>query len=45
MIGDDLAGRVAAAPDDITVLVAEADGELVSAAWRVFRTGTEFAAP
>ncbi|MFB6780351.1 MULTISPECIES: GNAT family N-acetyltransferase [unclassified Streptomyces] len=43
MIGDDLAGRIAAAPDDITVLVAEADGELVSAAWLVFRTGTEFA--
>ncbi|WP_436847052.1 GNAT family N-acetyltransferase [Streptomyces atratus] len=43
MIGDDLAGRIAAAPDDITVLVAEADGELVSAAWLVFRPGTEFA--
>ncbi|MFE7705734.1 GNAT family N-acetyltransferase [Streptomyces sp. NPDC057486] len=43
MIGDDLVGRIAAAPDDITVLVAEADGELVSAAWLVFRTGTEFA--
>ncbi|WP_328629792.1 GNAT family N-acetyltransferase [Streptomyces sp. NBC_00353] len=43
MIGDDLAGRVAAAPDDLVVLVAEADGEVVSAAWLVFRTGTEFA--
>ncbi|MFB7222066.1 GNAT family N-acetyltransferase [Streptomyces sp. NPDC056227] len=43
MIGDDLAGRIAAAPDDITVLVAEADGELVSAAWLVVRPGTEFA--
>ncbi|MFF1844268.1 GNAT family N-acetyltransferase [Streptomyces sp. NPDC058217] len=43
MIGDDLAGRVAAAPDDLVVLVAEVDGEVVSAAWLVFRTGTEFA--
>lgn len=43
MIGDDLAGRVAAAPDDLVILVAEADGEVVSAAWLVFRTGTEFA--
>lgn len=45
MIGDDLAGRVAAAPDDLVVLVAEADGEVVSAAWLVFRTGTEFMRP
>ncbi|MFF1835313.1 GNAT family N-acetyltransferase [Streptomyces sp. NPDC058231] len=43
MIGDDLAGRVTVAPDDIVVLVAEAGDELVSAAWLVFKEGTEFA--
>ncbi|WP_405164038.1 GNAT family N-acetyltransferase [Nocardia sp. NBC_01499] len=42
-LGDDLIGRVTAAPDDTTVLVAEADGEVVSAAWMVVNTGTEFA--
>ncbi|MEU6799149.1 GNAT family N-acetyltransferase [Nonomuraea wenchangensis] len=42
-LGDDLIGRVAAAPDEIIVMVAEADGEVVSAAWLVFREGTEFA--
>ncbi|WP_031479554.1 GNAT family N-acetyltransferase [Streptomyces bicolor] len=39
----DLSGRVASAPDEIAVYVAEADGEVVSAAWLVFREGTEFA--
>ena len=43
-LGDDLIARVAAAPDEIAVLVAEADGEVVSAAWLVFRAGTGFAA-
>ncbi|NUP19725.1 MAG: GNAT family N-acetyltransferase [Streptomyces sp.] len=38
-----LIGRVAAAPDEISVHVAEADGEVVSAAWLVFRAGTGFA--
>jgi hypothetical protein len=33
----------AAAPDDIAVYVAEADGEVVCAAWLVFRPGTGFA--
>ncbi|GHJ35925.1 GNAT family N-acetyltransferase [Streptomyces sp. TS71-3] len=42
-LGEDLIGRVAAAPDGIAVLVAEAGGEVVSAAWLVFRPGTEFA--
>jgi GNAT superfamily N-acetyltransferase len=42
-LADDLAGRIAAAPDDIAVLAAEADGDVVSAAWLVFRPGTDFA--
>lgn len=42
-LADDLIGRVAAAPDDIAVYVAEADGEVVCAAWLVFRTGAGFA--
>ncbi|MBE8472583.1 GNAT family N-acetyltransferase [Streptomyces sp. 3R004] len=42
-LADDLIGRVAAAPDEIAVYVAEADGEVVSAAWLAFRAGTEFA--
>lgn len=40
---DDLIGRVASAPDEISVHIAEADGEVVSAAWPVFRPGTAFA--
>ncbi|WP_198010086.1 GNAT family N-acetyltransferase [Saccharomonospora halophila] len=35
-IGEDLVHRVAAAPDDTAVFVAEAGGEMVSAAWLVF---------
>ncbi|GHH81849.1 N-acetyltransferase [Streptomyces sulfonofaciens] len=42
-LGKDLIGRVAAAPDEIAVLVAESGGTVVSAAWLVFRAGTEFA--
>ncbi|MEK2472445.1 GNAT family N-acetyltransferase [Streptomyces noursei] len=42
-LADDLISRVAAAPDEITVLVAEAGGAVVSAAWLVFREGTDFA--
>jgi len=42
-LADDLIGRIAAAPDDIVVLVAEAGGDVVCAAWLVFRPGTEFA--
>lgn len=42
-LADDLIGRIDAAPDEIAVYVAEAGGEVVSAAWLVFRAGTEFA--
>ena len=42
-LGDDLIARITAAPDQIAVLAAEADGQVVSAAWLVFRAGTEFA--
>jgi GNAT superfamily N-acetyltransferase len=42
-LGDDLIGRVAAAPDEVAVLAAEAGGEVISAAWLVLRPGTEFA--
>lgn len=42
-LGDDLIGRVATAPGEITVLAAEAGGEVLSAAWLVFRPGTDFA--
>ncbi|MFE4332744.1 GNAT family N-acetyltransferase [Streptomyces sp. NPDC056831] len=42
-LGDDLIARISAAPEEIAVMVAEADGEVVSAAWLVFRAGTEFA--
>ncbi|MGH3252876.1 MAG: GNAT family N-acetyltransferase [Trebonia sp.] len=35
-LGEVLIGRIAAAPDDIAVLAAEAGGEVVSAAWLAF---------
>jgi len=35
-LGENLIGRIAATPDDIAVLAAEAGGEVVSAAWLVF---------
>jgi GNAT superfamily N-acetyltransferase len=38
-----LNGQIATAPDDIAVLVAEAGGEVVSAAWLMFRPGSAFA--
>ena len=41
-LADDLASRCASAPDEMTVLVAEAAGEVVSAAWLVGMPGTEF---
>ena len=44
-LGADLIGRIAAAPGDIAVLAAEAGGEVVSAAWLVFRPGTELRQP
>lgn len=42
-LADDLIGRVAGAPDEIAIYVAEADGEVVSAAWLAFRAGSAFA--
>lgn len=42
-LADDLISRVRAAPNEIRVLAAEIGGEVVSAAWLVFREGTEFA--
>jgi ribosomal protein S18 acetylase RimI-like enzyme len=42
-LGDDLISRVSAARNEIAVMVAEADSEVVCAAWLVFRAGTEFA--
>ena len=42
-LADDLIGRLATAPDDIAVIVAEADGQVVSAGGLVFRPGTDFA--
>jgi GNAT superfamily N-acetyltransferase len=42
-LGEDLLSRVTAAPEEIAVFVAEAGGRPVSAAWLVFRPGTEFA--
>jgi GNAT superfamily N-acetyltransferase len=35
-LGENLIGRIAAAPDGIAVLAAEAGGEFVSAAWLAF---------
>jgi GNAT superfamily N-acetyltransferase len=42
-LAGDLSGRISTAPSEIAVMVAEAGGEVVSAAWLVFRAGTEFA--
>jgi GNAT superfamily N-acetyltransferase len=42
-LADDLIGRLTTAPEDIAVIVAEADGQVVSAGWLVFRPGTDFA--
>ncbi|MFD4975778.1 GNAT family N-acetyltransferase [Streptomyces sp. NPDC058424] len=42
-LADDLIGRVAAAPDEISIHVAEAEGEVVSAGWLTFQEGTQFA--
>ncbi|GAA0497001.1 N-acetyltransferase [Paractinoplanes deccanensis] len=43
-VADDLTGRVTADPGQITVLVAEAGGQVVSSAWSVYQRGTEFVA-
>jgi len=37
-----LASRCATSPGDVVVLIAEADGKVVSAAWLVGMPGTEF---
>ncbi|GAA3601901.1 GNAT family N-acetyltransferase [Nonomuraea rosea] len=42
-LGDDLIRRVSDGPDAIAVLVAEAEGQIVSAAWLVLKPGTAFA--
>jgi len=41
-LADDLRDRIETAPDNIVVLVAEAAGEVVSAAWLVIIPGTDF---
>ncbi|MEE6261606.1 GNAT family N-acetyltransferase [Plantactinospora sonchi] len=43
-LADDLRDRISSAPENIVVLVAEAAGEVVSAAWLVILPGTDFAA-
>ena len=42
-VAQDLRSRVQAAPDEIAVLVAEVEGQVISAAWLVFKPGTAFA--
>ncbi|MFF3446590.1 GNAT family N-acetyltransferase [Streptomyces sp. NPDC002667] len=42
-LADDLAARIENAPENIVVLVAEAGGEVVCAAWLVFQDGVDFA--
>ncbi|MET8944801.1 GNAT family N-acetyltransferase [Streptomyces sp. NPDC004542] len=42
-LAEHLTGRLSIAPDDVSVHVAEAGGEVVCAAWLLFRPGTEFA--
>lgn len=42
-LAEHLLRRLAAAPDDLSVHVAEADGEILCAAWLSFRPGTGFA--
>jgi GNAT superfamily N-acetyltransferase len=39
----DLSAELAAAPDSLTIVIAEAAGEVVSAGWMRFPAGTEFA--
>lgn len=41
-LAEDLASRCATSPGDVVVLIAEADGKVVSAAWLVGMPGTEF---
>jgi GNAT superfamily N-acetyltransferase len=43
-VGDLLVGQVSADPGQITILVAEADGQIVCSAWSVYSPGTDFVA-
>lgn len=43
-LAEDLRDRIESAPENVVVLVAEAAGQVVSAAWLVIIPGTEFAA-
>ena len=42
-LADDLHRRITAEPNNVVVLVAEAAGHVVSAAWLIFQDGTDFA--
>jgi GNAT superfamily N-acetyltransferase len=42
-LADDLEGRIQSAPEQIVVIVAEANDQMVSAAWLVFRADCDFA--
>ncbi|WP_309620380.1 GNAT family N-acetyltransferase [Salinibacterium sp.] len=42
-LANDLHSRITAEPENIVVLVAETEGRVVSAAWLVFKSGTDFA--
>jgi N-acetylglutamate synthase-like GNAT family acetyltransferase len=42
-LATELLGRITATPDELAVYVAEADGEVISAAWLVFYGDAEFA--
>jgi hypothetical protein len=43
-LADDLADRLRTTPDDLVILTAKADGQVVSAAWLMVMAGTRFAA-
>lgn len=42
-LADDLEGRVGSGDEDIVIVVAEAEGEVVAAAWLVLKAGRDFA--
>ncbi|MET7290137.1 GNAT family N-acetyltransferase [Streptomyces sp. NPDC005573] len=42
-LADDLTARIENSPEDTVVLVAEAGGQVISAAWLVFKGGVDFA--
>ncbi|MBB2946932.1 GNAT superfamily N-acetyltransferase [Actinoplanes lutulentus] len=43
-VEDDLTTRVDAGPDEMTILVAEAGGRVVSSAWVIYHSGSDFVA-